>query len=209
MSLLALFLAVTPLPESGARARLDAMVDGRGYTTPQLNSRWANSAPLARDADARSLFRRVYTEQWVMHADGVPREEVEALLRRNSDWLKTVLARIGWFDISHYGAEASQAAWLIVQHSDHDRAWQEQVLADLAPRVARGDMQRTYYAYLVDRVAVNAGRPQTYGTQGRCQGPGNLVLSEVADRDNLDRRRASMGLESLADYTIRFCGRRE
>src|SRR5205085_6128105 len=119
------------------------------------------------------------------------------------------LGRIGWFDISRYGAEASQAAWLIVQHADHDRAWQEQVLADLGPRVARGDMQRTYYAYLVDRVAVGAGRPQTYGTQGRCQGRGNLQLLPVADRDNLDRRRAEMGLESLADYTVRFCGRRE
>ena len=207
MTLLALLLAATPLPDGTGRAQLDGMIAGRGYTTEQLNSRWANSALVARDPDARALFWRVYTEQWALHADEISEAETHALLRRNSDWLKTVLARIGWFDISRYGAEASQAAWLIVQHSDHDRAWQEQVLADLAPRVARGDMQRTYYAYLIDRVAVNAGRPQTYGTQGRCQGPGNLVLSEVADRDDLDRRRASMDLESLADYTIRFCGR--
>jgi hypothetical protein len=209
MSLLVLLLAVSPLPPAEARARLDAMTAGRGYTTEQLNSRWANSALAARDPDARALFRRVYTEQWALHAEEISGAETRAVLRRNSDWLKGVLARIGWFDISRYGAEASQAAWLIVQHSDHDRAWQEQVLADLAPRVARGDMQRTYYAYLIDRVAVNAGRPQTYGTQGRCDGPGNLILREVADRDNLDRRRADMGLESLADYTIRFCGRRE
>jgi hypothetical protein len=63
--------------------------------------------------------------------------------------------------------------------------------------------------WLVDRVAVNAGRPQTYGTQGRCQGRGNLELRPVVDRDGLDRRRAEMGLESVADYTVRFCGRPE
>lgn len=207
MPFLALLLAATPLPDAAARARLDAMVAGRGYTTDQLNSRWANSAAAARDPDARSLFWRVYTEQWALQAGEISEAETHAILRRNSDWLKAVLARIGWFDISRYGAEASQAAWLIVQHSDHDRAWQEQVLADLAPRVARGDMQRNYYAYLVDRVAVGMGRPQTYGTQGRCQGRGNLQLFEVIDRDNLDRRRAEMGLESIADYTVRFCGR--
>ena len=120
-----------------------------------------------------------------------------------------MLARIGWFDISRYGTEASQAAWLIVQHSDHDLAWQQQVLADLAPRVVRGDMQRSYYAYLADRVAVATGQPQLYGTQGRCAGRGNLQLFEVSDRADLDRRRAEMGLEPIAAYTERFCGRAE
>ncbi len=209
MPLLALLLAAAPLPDAVARARLDAMVEGRGYTTEQLNSRWANNATAARDPDARALFWRVYTEQWALHAEEISEAETQAILRRNAAWLKTVLARIGWFDISRYGAEASQAAWLIVQHADDDRAWQERVLADLAPRVARGDMQRNYYAYLVDRVAVAAGRPQTYGTQGRCQGRGNLRLFDVADRDNLDRRRAEMGLDSIADYSVRFCGRPE
>jgi len=205
--LLSLLLAAAPLPDDAARVRLDAMVAGRGYTAEQLNSHWANSAAAARDADARALLWRVHTEQWALRAGEISEAETHALLRRNSDWLKSVLARIGWFDISHYGAVASQAAWLIVQHSDHDPAWQAAVLADLAPRVARGDMQRSYYAYLVDRVAVNAGRPQTYGTQGRCQGRGNLVLLPVVDRPNLDPRRAEMGLETIADYTIRFCGR--
>jgi hypothetical protein len=203
---LAILLAAQAADGAAIHARLDALVVGRGYTTEQLNSRWANSAAAARDPDARSLFWRVYAEQNALHADDIPSAEKQALLRRNSDWLKSVLARIGWFDISRYGAEASQAAWLIVQHSDHDPAWQQQVLADLAPRVARGDMQRNYYAYLIDRVAVGAGRPQTYGTQGRCDGSGNLQLFEVEDRANIDRRRSEMGMESIAAYTVRFCG---
>lgn len=214
MMILALLLAAQS-PEAAAaafRARLDDLIEGRGYQTEQLNSRWANSAAAARDPDARALFWRVYTEQNALHHAGelapaaVPlvRAETQALLRRNSDWLKTVLARIGWFDVSRYGAEASQAAWLIVQHSDHDPAWQRQVLADLAPRVARGDMQRSWYAYLVDRVAVNAGRPQTYGTQARCNGRETFVMQPVADPEGLERRRAEMGLEPVAAYRARM-----
>ena len=201
------------------QAELRQAVRGDGDRTEWLNSRWLNSAFRTRDPDARGLFRRVFADQFNSGIDvperlrpavtawhGVDRD---AVYRSNTAWLKGVLSRIGWFDISRYGAEASQAAWLIVQHSDHDPAWQERVLAALAPRVARGDMQRNYYAYLVDRVAVAAGRPQTYGTQGRCQGRGNLQLFEVMDRDSLDRRRAEMGLDTIADYTVRFCGRRE
>jgi hypothetical protein len=108
------------------------------------------------------------------------------------------------FDISRYGREASQAAWLIVQHSDHDRAWQAAMLEALTPRVARGDMQGNYYAYLVDRVAVNSGRPQTYGTQGRCFGPGDWRPLPLADEANLDRLRAEIGLEPIAAYRARF-----
>jgi hypothetical protein len=204
MMLHALLLAAQA-PDAAYRARLDAMVAGTGYATQELNSRWLNNAMAARDPDARELFRRVHADQWAMHADAAQAAEVGALVRRNSDWLKAVLARIGWFDISRYGAEASQAAWLLVQHSDHDPVWQSQMLASLAPRVARGDMQRTYYAYLVDRVEVNAGRPQLYGTQGRCDGPGNLRLSEVRDPEGLAARRAEMGLETIEAYRIRFC----
>ena len=205
--LAALLLAVQAPPAAPSfRDRIDAMILGSGYTTEQLNSRWANSAAAARDPDARSLFWRAYAEQWAMRADSVSRADLDRLLRSNTEWLKAVLARIGWFDISRYGPEASQAAWLIVQHSDYEPAWQQQVLDSLAPRVARGDMQRNWYAYLVDRIAVNAGRAQIYGTQGHCAGAGNLVLAETIDPKSLDDRRAAMGLEPLDGYRRRFCG---
>lgn len=218
MMLLALLLAAqTPeAVRAGFRARLDDMVAGRGYTAEQLNSRWLNSAMAARDTDARALFRRVYVDQWVQQTDfhagaaAMPsiRAETDALFRRNADWLKAVLARIGWFDIGRYGAEASQAAWLIVQHADFDPDWQEQMLAALGPRVARGDMQPNYYAYLADRIAVNRHRPQTYGTQGHCVAPGDWQPFDLVDPANLDARRAAAGLTPIAEYRARFGCRR-
>jgi hypothetical protein len=93
---------------------------------------------------------------------------------------------------------------LLVQHADHDPAWQQTVLDSLAPRVKTGDMQGKYYAYLVDRVAVNAGRLQVYGTQGGCQGPGDWRQKPVADPDGLEARRAEVGLPSSAEYRALF-----
>jgi hypothetical protein len=198
------------------RADVADALAGRARTE-WLNARWLNNAARSADPDARELFRRVFADQYQLQtpppepiaeaAQALMNDEARALGRANSTWLKEVLARIGWFDIGRYGAEASQAAWLIVQHSDHDPAWQREVLEMLRPRVARGDMQGTYFAYLVDRTAVNAGQPQTYGTQGRCVGPGDWQPNTLIDPDNLDRRRAEVGLPPIAEYRARFrCG---
>lgn len=187
---------------------------GGPYRTEWLNSRWLNGVPAARDQDARALLRRVFADQLRAETrlEGAQaralsyllRVDDARLMRDNSAWLRGVLARIGWFDISRYGAEASQGAWLIVQHADHDPAWQRAMLPILAERAARGDMQRNYYAYLVDRVAVNAGEPQTYGTQGKCAGGGKWQPFALVDPERLDERRAAVGLEPGAAYGARF-----
>lgn len=201
--------------------RLDALwarqleaAAGPHYPTAWLNARWLNGAMAARDADARALLLRTFVDQFKGDID-VPADLRTPFLtlfsarqgrvqRANAAWLKRVLVRIGWFDVSRYGAEASQAAWLIVQHADFDPAWQKEMLAALAPRVARGDMQGNYYAYLVDRVAVNAGQAQTYGTQGHCVAAGGWQPLQVAEPERLNERRRSVGLEPIAAYRARF-----
>jgi hypothetical protein len=53
-------------------------------------------------------------------------------------------------------------------------------------------------------LAVNAGRPQVYGTQARCNGPAEFVMRETIDPAGLDGRRAAMGLEPIAAYRARL-----
>jgi hypothetical protein len=184
------------------------------FETMWLNSRWMNSAVTARDPLARELFRRTFVDQDQTQTplESSERKALEFLLRvdraerirSNSEWLRAAIARNGWFDISRYGPEASQAAWLLVQHSDYDPSWQRSVLAMLEPKVRTGDFQPNYYAYLEDRVAVNAGEAQSFGTQGRCVGKGDWQPFPPKDPTRLDERRASVGLEPIAKYRARF-----
>src|SRR5690606_5982636 len=90
----------------------------------------------------------------------------------NTKWLKAQVDQDGWFTISKFGADADLAAWLLVQHADRDVAFQADVLRILEPFVATAETAQTNYAYLYDRVAVNSGRPQRYGTQGLCTAAG-------------------------------------
>lgn len=122
----------------------------------------------------------------------------------NTRWLKAHVGRSGWFTVSKYGAEADKAAWLLVQHADRDVAFQAEVLAILEPLVAAGETDPRSYAYLYDRVAVNSQRPQRYGTQGRCTDAGTWEPRDVEAPEQLDQRRAAVGLPPEADYVAVF-----
>lgn len=119
----------------------------------------------------------------------------------NRSWIKQTIARRGWFKISVDGEQADSAAWNMVQHADKDVAFQREVLAVLEQALKTKDTSASNYAYLWDRVAVNAGQPQRYATQGRCAGPGDWRPSPLENATEVDRLRAEFDIDyPLADY---------
>lgn len=122
--------------------------------------------------------------------------------------LARLIGKTGWITLSRYGEEAAQAAWLIVQHADLDVAFQRDVLARMENLLATGEVKRDNYAYLWDRVAVNEGRKQRFGTQGRCTGPGRWEPREIEDPARVDALRdqfdIARGNGTLAQYTARM-----
>jgi hypothetical protein len=129
----------------------------------------------------------------------------------NTAWLRARLKTHGWFTIPDYGKEADSAAFLIVQHADNDPAFQAEVLPLLEKLALEGKTQPINYAMLFDRVAIGERRPQRYGSQGTCTGPGVWTPFKTEDSADLDQRRATMGLKPLADYvagiSARACGK--
>jgi len=58
------------------------------------------------------------------------------------------------------------------------------------------------YAYLTDRVAINSGQPEEYGTQVVYEGAGlgKVVPKSLRDPQNVNKRRAAIGMEPLENY---------
>lgn len=169
----------------------------------------------ARDPRLRELHERVARDQAVreqymrlgpLSADArqvvlmVIGGEMCPIDHDNTEWLKAQIRAHGWFAEARDGANASAAAWLLVQHADRDPAFQREILPLLAK--ATSPEGRKNYAYLADRVAVNGDRPQIYGTQGRCKETGDWEPLETIDPAELDARRASVDLPPLADYRL-------
>ncbi|WP_338870109.1 DUF6624 domain-containing protein [Myxococcus stipitatus] len=122
--------------------------------------------------------------------------EVDA---RNTAWLKGVVAKVGWPGRAVAGVRGAFAAWLLVQHADQDVAFQAEVLPMLEKAVARGEGSAKDLAYLMDRVAVNTGKPQRYGTQLE-EVNGRMAPKNLEDPAGVNARRASVGLGTLEEY---------
>ena len=117
--------------------------------------------------------------------------------------LAQLVERHGWPGHTLVGEDAASAAWLVVQHADRDPDLQERMLTLLARAVEDGEAPARHLALLTDRVCVNRGRPQIYGTQFGGQA-GSYGPRPIADLDGLDGRRAAVGLEPFAEYERRM-----
>jgi len=122
-------------------------------------------------------------------------KDIEAVDRENAIRMREIVVKHGWPSKSLVGADGSSAAWLIVQHADHDVAFQRSCLEKMEQLVKSGEAIGKDFAFLWDRVAVNEGRPQRYGTQ--LDGEDVLPLE---DPSNVDARRKALGLSTLAEY---------
>ena len=114
----------------------------------------------------------------------------------NTARMKEIVAQIGWPSVSRVGEESSNNAWLLVQHADHDIAFQQRCL-DLMLQ-EQGEVKKKNIAMLTDRIRVHSSQPQVYGTQFDQIG-GKHVPDPIEDEAHVDERRKRMGLPTLAE----------
>jgi len=157
--------------------------------------------------DIRSeLLERVEKDQAARRAVQAPDnsdrqrviEAVGEIDECNTSWMKSVVERTGWPTRSAVGADGAHAAWLLVQHADRDPAFQSLCL-DLMEGFGEDEVSPIDVAYLTDRVRVNHGELQVYGTQFH-EVDGLLQPRPIENADQVDQRRLSVGLPTLAEY---------
>ena len=136
--------------------------------------------------------------------------EADQAMRKSGTWgasidvkhtarMQQIVTDIGWPTISKVGKRASQMAWLLAQHADHDGDFQRACLALMRAQPS-GEVSPQNIAYLEDRVRVGEGRPQLYGTQFHTNKQGDLEPLPIEDQEQVDARRADAGLGTLAEY---------
>jgi hypothetical protein len=120
----------------------------------------------------------------------------------NRDRLKEIIFEFGFPTRQLVGKDAMQGVFLIIQHSDADKEWQKEQLANIENAVKQGDVDGQSYAYLYDRIKVNEGQKQLYGTQFRSADvkTGEVELAETEDLGNLDKRRMAVGMMPIEMY---------
>ena len=119
--------------------------------------------------------------------------------------LEEIIAEVGWPKRSVFGNQASQAAFLILQHSD--LSYQKKYLPLAREAVAANEMRGSSLALLEDRILLREGKKQIYGSQVRRNDAGQWEADALEDPAHVDERRAAVGLQPLAEYLAGFAQR--
>jgi hypothetical protein len=124
---------------------------------------------------------------------------VRALDEKHTTRLEAIIAEHGWPTEALVGPLGVEAAFILVQHADHDPAFQARMLPEIEAAAARGELEKQHVALLTDRVLRAQDKPQRYGTQFWPQN-GEWQPQELEDPANVDARRKAMGLMPLSEY---------
>ena len=204
------------------RQRCDLSFDGEllvvasGETTAQFRSVAADAVPATLEPKAlpfapaatlpaervaalqAELVKRREIDQAV-RTDASRHDEMEAVDRDNTAWLAKLAEEIGWIDVGRFGADAAGAAFLIVQHSG-DLPLMQAALPLIEHDVRQNGLNGQNYALLFDRLQVNLGRRQRYGSQLGSDETGRLVVIGLEDRANVEQLRKSLKMQPLKAY---------
>jgi len=106
-------------------------------------------------------------EAWLRERGALQMTNVMELDHRHTTRMKEIVRGHGWPGKSMAGKDGAHAAGLLVQHATQDQEFMKQCLCLMERAVDRGEAPASEAAYLLDRVRVQEGRPQVFGTQFR------------------------------------------
>jgi len=110
----------------------------------------------------------------------------------------------GWRRV---GVDGAHAAWLVAQSAIDDAGLQHRCVDLLEHAVACDDADPVHLAYLTDRVRMNNGLDQLYGSQFVLGADGDLEPWPVDDAVAVDARRARLGLPAFATHAAMMSDR--
>lgn len=117
----------------------------------------------------------------------------------NTRRIRQIIDRYGWLGKDDIGEDANETLFLCIQHVE-DLTVQEKYLPILRQAVEEGRAEGWHYAFLVDRIRMNRGEKQIYGTQTVSRNNTLDYVVPLENPDQVDSLRQSVGLEPMNTY---------
>lgn len=142
------------------------------------------------------------TEQKYGRNSNEVRELFKIKTKKDADNVVTVtkiLDERGWLGADIIGERGNKTLFLVLQHADIQT--QENYFHLMEEAVQKGNADPADLALLEDRIVLRYGKPQIYGSQiGIDMKTGKYYVMPLEDPDNVDKRRAKVGLSKYQDY---------
>lgn len=134
------------------------------------------------------------SEEMQAHWDKI--NEIDAI---NVLKVQKILDERGWLGADVIGDQGNSTLFLVIQHAELEV--QEKYLPMFRDAVKKGNASPGSLALMEDRVALRNGGKQIYGSQiGQDSETGEYYVSPLLDPENVDKRRAEVGLRPLEEY---------
>ena len=116
--------------------------------------------------------------------------------------IEKILNEHGWPGADVIGEQGNKTLFLVIQHSDLET--QLKYLPMMREAVKLGNAQGKDFALLEDRIAMRQGKRQIYGSQiKKDYETGESYVWPLIEPENVNERRAKVGLEPIEDYVKR------
>ncbi len=125
----------------------------------------------------------------------------DSVFKAHHKRLGVIFDQYGFPGYDLVGKSGSKAFWLMTQHFDEYVDFQQKILKAMKREVKRGNANGKNYAYLTDRVLVNTGKKQKYGTQVLYDNSvGKPYPKPLQNPKKVDKYRRAVGMEPLHKY---------
>lgn len=149
------------------------------------------------------LLQMKTLDQEMRNQKPIDKDKFSKIDQQHTNKLKEIVDKYGLIDIERFGKDVSKAAWLLVQHAPKTEIkFMEKYLCLMQTHPDKVSQKNT--AYLEDRVNMYLNKPQVYGTQVVSNPEGMMEFYKIENIQEIDKRRFSVELETLADYAKRF-----
>lgn len=116
---------------------------------------------------------------------------------RNQELVISIIEKCGMPTLKEVDQRRMDAIWLGLQHSTKEI--RKKYFPQVEKAVKNGDLSKGQYALMKDRMLMDEGKPQIYGSQIE-----NGKLYELENPKTVNERRKEMGMEPIEDYLKQF-----
>lgn len=176
----------------------------------------SKNGPIKNKPFARELFRMIIKDQGFMYAGNIERRKYiqnggyfstpavfpmlameEINMKENQRRIIELLDKYGWPTATEVTEYAAAGAAMIINHASHEL--RAKYFPLLKEAFEKGEAQPLRFAKMQDRLLVEEGKEQLYGTQIKFE---NLVKKPypIMEPEHVDKRRTEIGLGPLSPY---------
>ncbi|UCA60132.1 hypothetical protein KB553_01055 [Chryseobacterium rhizoplanae] len=125
----------------------------------------------------------------------------DSVMADNTKKAELLYKKYGYLGFDKVGEKGETQFWAIVQHSDKSVDFQNRVLKSLKKEVRKNNASSENYALLYDRIKINNGEKQLFGTQVEYKKNGQAIPKKgLVDTINIDKLRKKYNLDPLKKY---------